>query len=126
MAWTDEKRAAVVAKYTDIMTNEYDTDEARANATIEVVKELAEEFEEAVNGVRIMLTKAGVYIKAAVVAKTSTAKAGSGTKRVSKAEAQQELTNAIAEIDPTLVDDEIISKLTGKAAEYFTSIIKAK
>lgn len=122
MAWTDEKKAQVIAKYVEIMNTEYKTDAERAAASVEVVAELASDFGEAVNGVRMVLSKANVYIKkgageSAGATKTTTA------ARTSKADSAQALKNAIAAIDPELVDEEIISKLTGKAAAYFTTVL---
>lgn len=126
MAWTDDKRAAVIAEYTNTMATEYDNDADRSAASLEVVKELGEKHGEAPNGVRTILMKAGVYIKkdatAAAVAATKTNATG-GTKRISKDDAIQTLTNQIGAIDPALIDAEILSKLTGKAAAYFSTIL---
>jgi len=124
MAWTDEKRKAVIASYTDTMENEYDNDEARALATTEVAAELAEIHGESVNGVINILSRAKVLIKKSAVVKTKTAATGGTSTRVNKAEALQELTSVIESIDPGNVDAEIISKLTGKAALYFTSVLQ--
>jgi len=124
MAWTDEKRKAVIASYTDTMENEYDNDEARALATTEVAAELAEIHGESVNGVINILSRAKVLIKKSAVVKTKTAATGGTSTRVKKAEALQELTSVIESIDPGNVDAEIISKLTGKAALYFTSVLQ--
>ena len=55
MAWDDEKKAAVIEAY--------EAAEPTPENSMEVVAELAEEFEESPNGVRMILTKAGVYIK---------------------------------------------------------------
>lgn len=126
MAWTDEKKAEVIAEYSEIMQTQYKTDEERSKVSVEIVAQLAEKYGEAVNGVRMILNKAGVYYKKAPgTASTSTATkaAGEGAKRVSKADAMAELTAAISAIDPDLVDEEVLSKLTGKAAAYFTSIL---
>lgn len=123
MAWTDEKKAAVIEAYTQTMENEYDNDEARYAANTDVLGELAEEHEESVNGVRIILSKAKVY-----VTKPKTAKAAGtsgGTKRVNKAEAIQSLKNLISGVDAELVNDEILDKLTGKAAQYFSGVLLA-
>lgn len=121
MAWSDTKRETVIAEYQDIMANEYDTDAKREAATVEVVKELAEKYEETVNGVRNVLNRAGVYIKKAAAGST---KAGAtSTKRVSKADALQELKNTIAAIDPSLVNEDLIDKMTGVTAAYITSIL---
>lgn len=123
MAWTDEKKKLVSDEYSDIMANNYKTDEERANATVEVVAELAEKHGEAVNGVRTILNRANVYIKKVAAPKAATAGATGGTKRVNKAEAIKALTDVI-ELAGGTVEDEILSKLTGKAALYFTGIIQ--
>lgn len=120
--WTEEEKVEVVARYKEIMKNDFDTDEQRASNSTEVVTQLAEEFNKSPNGVRIILIKANAYIKKAPAVRTKTATAG-GTKRVNKAEAQQELKNTIATIDVDLVDSEIIDKLTGKAAQYLTGVM---
>jgi hypothetical protein len=71
----------------------------------------------------MILTKAGVYVKKTPAAKSSGgATAGGGTTRVSKAAAQEALIAVLGDAGQS-VDEEIISKLTGKAAQYFTSII---
>ena len=114
MAWTDEKKAEVIKDYTDA--------EPTPENSMDIVKELAETYKESPNGVRMILTKASVYVKkAAGTASTATDKPAS--TRVSKAAAQEELTAAIVEAGGT-PDDDIISKLTGKAAQYFTGILK--
>ena len=83
------------------------------------------------NGVRMILIAAGVYIKkdpAKPAEKTSTGgtkAAGDGTKRVSK-ESQINALKAAIEASGAEVDDEILDKLTGKAAVYFLSIMKGK
>lgn len=124
MAWTDEKKQEVIQEYVAIMENEYKTDEERAASTVEVTKELADKYGETVNGVRFCLSKAGVYIKATSAKKAKAASdSASGAKRVNKAEAHAELARVISAIDPELVDNEQISKLTGKAAQYFSGII---
>lgn len=126
MAWTDTKRAEVVAEYSNIMATEYDNDAARAAASLEVVKELADKHEESANGVRMVLMKAGVYVKKGdpvAAAKATSGTSTTGTKRISKEDAIQTLTNQIGAIDPALIDAEILSKLTGKAAAYFSSVL---
>ena len=113
MSWTDEKREEVVAAY------------VAANPTpensMEVVKEIAEDFEESPNSVRMILSKAGVYVK-----KTPAKGAAKGTAstRVSKADAQESLIQAIQDAGAE-VDNEIISRLTGKASVYFAEVLKA-
>ena len=119
--WTDEQKTEVIARYQEIMENDFDTDEDRASHSVEVVAQLAEDLGKTPNGVRIILIKADVYIKKSPAAKTKTK--GTGAKRINKAEAQKGLSSAIATIDADLVNDEIIEKLTGKAAQYLTEVM---
>ena len=114
MAWSDEKKAEAVALY--------EAGEPTPENSMEIVKEIAEELDESPNGVRMILTKQGVYIKKDPAA-ASPSKA-SGTTRVSKADAQESLMAAIRDAGVG-VDEEIISKLTGKAAQYFTKVVEA-
>ena len=113
MAWDDDKKAQAVAMYEEA--------EPTPETSMEIVKDIAEELDESPNGVRMILTKAGVYVKKTPAAKSSGGTTGGGT-RVSKAAAQEALAAALSDAGQS-VDEEIISKLTGKAAQYFTSII---
>ena len=111
MAWTDEEKALVVEKYT--------SQDPTPENSIEIVEEIAEELNKTVNGVRMILTKAEVYVKKSPA--KSTEKKGT---RISKGEAQTDLTNAIRDAGQE-VDEDIISKLTGKAAVYFKNVVEA-
>jgi hypothetical protein len=125
MAWTDEKRKLVVDSYVATMETDYTTDEERASASVEVVKDLADEHGETPNGVRQMLSSAKVYIKATPVKpKASAASTGTAT-RVNKAEAIQTLRDLISQAtdSPDNLDEDILSKMTGKAAQYFSGIL---
>jgi len=131
MAWTQDKKDAVIQEYTDTMANEYDTDESRALNSMEVVEELAVKYEEAVNGTRAILSRAGVYIKKSAVAPAAKAAGGTAaagtSKRVNKAEAIQALKDVIVMLsnnDPAALENEILDKLTGKAAMYFTGVLQ--
>ena len=84
---------------------------------------IADELGESPNGVRMILTKAEVYIKKAPAAGSSAPKSGGGT-RVSKAAAVEALAAALSDAGQE-VDEDIVNKLTGKAAQYFTTIITA-
>ena len=115
MAWTDESKAQAVEMYTEA--------EPTPETSMEIVKDIAEELGETPNGVRMILTKAGVYVKKAPA--TGTAKAsGGGSTRVSKADAAQSLKDALSDAGQD-IDDDIIDKLTGKASVYFTGVINA-
>ena len=113
--WTDELKAKVVKMYEDTKPT--------PDNTTEVVKTIAEELGDGftANGVRVILVKAGVYLKKnPVTSKTN----GDGTKstRVNKTDAINELIASI-ESKGLEADQDIISKLTGKAAIYFKQVI---
>ena len=110
--WTDELKQEVVAAYEER--------EPTPENTSEILIELADEYGKTANGIRMILSKAGVYVKKAPTPSTGKS---TGT-RVSKAESIAALT-AIIEAEGGTVDDEILSKLTGKAAVYFAEVIKA-
>ena len=114
MAWTDESKAEAVDMYTN--------SEPTPETSMEIVKEIADELGESPNGVRMILTRAGVYVKKTPASSSSNGSTGGG--RVSKADAQEALAAAIQDAGQE-VDDSIISKLTGKAAVYLTGIINA-
>ena len=111
--WTDELRAEAVEAY--------EAAEPTAENSMIIVKEIAEDMDQSPNGVRAILSKAGVYI---AKGKSPSKSASGGTPRVSKADSQEALTEAI-EAAGQEASDEIISKLTGKAAVYFTEVINA-
>jgi len=111
MEWDDDKKAQAVEMYEE--------QQPTPETSMEIVKEIAEQLEESPNGVRMILTKQGVYIKKAPVTRGGN---GSSSPRVSKQAAQDTLTAAI--IDKGFdVDVDIISKLTGKAAQYFAGLL---
>lgn len=115
MAWDDDKKAEAVSMYTE-------SDPSPENS-MEIVKEIAEELNESPNGVRMILTKAGVYVKKAPATGASKSSGSNGgSSRVSKAAAIESLSAALTDAGQE-VDEEIISKLTGKAAMYFAGII---
>lgn len=115
MAWTDEKK--------DIAVTYYEAQEPTPETSMEIVKEIAEELEESPNGVRMILTRAGVYIKKAPATKNG-GQSASSTGRVSKQGMQDELIAAITDAGQS-VDGDIIDKLSGKAAQYLAGVIKA-
>lgn len=118
MAWTEENKARVVEMYKE-------RNPTAENST-ELVKQIADELEESANGVRMILMQAGVYVKkdaaAGKASSSSEKKSGEGAKRVSKEDAIGALRKAIEDAGKD-VDEDIISKLTGKAAVYFASLL---
>ena len=115
MAWDDDKKAAVIAAYEEQTPT--------PENSMEIVKEIADEFDESPNGVRMILSKAGVYVKKTPAASGSGTSSGGGS-RVSKAAAQETLVAALTDIGAE-IDNDIVEKLTGKAAQYFAGVIGA-
>jgi hypothetical protein len=119
--WTDELKAQVVKMYEDA--------EPTPETSTEIIKDIAEEIEMSPNGVRMVLVQADVYVKKDPATKSTTSKStGSGTegggKRVSKEAAIADL-RKIIEDKGAAVDEDILGKLTGKAAVYFAQVLKA-
>jgi len=117
-SWTDELKAKVISMYEQA--------EPTPESSTEIIKDIAEEIEMSPNGVRMVLVQAGVYVKkdpASGSSKTTKTASGEGTKRVSKESSIAELKTMITNIGGP-IDDDILSKLTGKAAVYFTSVLK--
>lgn len=117
VTWTDELKQEVIAKY--------EAAGPTPESSTEILKDIAEEIEMSPNGVRMVLVQAGVYVKkeAGAASKTKAATTGDKPARVSKESAIAELREAI-EAAGKPVDDDILSKLTGKAAVYFLSVLK--
>lgn len=112
--WTEELKQEVV--------DAYEAADPTPENSMEIVQELAEKYEKTVNGIRMILSKAGVYVKKASTSKPSSGEKKTTTTRVSKDDAIKSLSDAIsaAGLEP---DAEILAKLTGKAAIYFASVI---
>jgi len=118
MAWDDDKKARAVSMYEESAPT--------PETSVEIVKEIADELDETANGVRMILTKAGVYIKktpATGSAKTASTSSTGGT-RVSKAASIEALSQALTDAGQE-VDEDVVSKLTGKAAQFFTGVVTA-
>jgi transposase-like protein len=119
--WTPELKEQVIKMYQE--------GEPTPESSTELIKDIAEELDQSPNGVRQVLVQAGVYVKKEVAAATtktaSKSGSGEGTKRVSKESQIEALRSAITAVG-AVVDDEILSKLTGKAAAYFVTVLNAK
>ena len=118
MAWTEELKQQVIEAY--------QAANPTAENSLEIIQELAQEHEQSPNGVRMILVQAGVYVKKEAATGTATTKksgAGSeGTKRVSKETSIAALKEVIKARGKT-IDDDILDKLTGKAAVYLTEVL---
>jgi|TARA_R100000479_G_C6280062_1_gene162605 hypothetical protein len=113
VAWTDESKAQAIEMYT--------AEDPTPETSMEIVKIIADELEESPNGVRMILTKAGVYVKKTPSRSTST---NGGGGRVSKAECHQMLCEAVEKHGGTL-DMNIIDKISGKAAKHIAEQLNA-
>ena len=115
MALTDESRQQAIEAY--------EAAGPTPENSMEIVKQIAEDMGESPNGVRMILTKAEVYVKKAPAeGKSSSSSGNGGGTRVNKESAQQALIAALTDAGGE-IDEDIISKLTGKAAVYFTTEI---
>ena len=93
----------------------------------ELCKQIADEIDQSPNGVRLVLSQLGVYVKkdaTSSAGKTTAKKEGEGTKRVSK-DSQIEELKAVITARGAEIDDDILGKLTGKAAAYFVKVLSA-
>jgi hypothetical protein len=118
MAWTEEQKVKAIAAY--------EAGGPTPENSTELIKDIAEELEQSPNGVRMILVQAGIYVKkeagASASGTTKTKAAGDAPKRVSKESQIAELRAAITAVGAE-ADDEVLDKLTGKAAAYFTSVL---
>lgn len=117
--WTDELKKEIIDAYLAA--------EPTAETSAEIVKDISENYEDmTANGVRQVLVQAKVYVKKEAASGTSSAKkapaSGDGAKRVSK-ESQLDALRAAIKARGVAVDDEIVSKMTGKAAAYFVTVL---
>lgn len=115
--WTEELKQKVVESYLE--------KDPTPDTTMDIVKEVAEEFGKTPNGVRMILTKAEVYVKKEAGSSNkggSKSTSSTGAKRVNKAEAIDALKDAIT-ASGKVVDEDICDRLTGKAAVYFTGLL---
>jgi hypothetical protein len=95
--------------------------------SMDIVNDLAEELGKSANSIRMILSNAGVYVKKTAKAATPSKTSDSDevkTSRKSKQSSIDDLSEAIRSAGQE-VDDAIVSKLTGKAAEYFNSILRS-
>lgn len=118
MAWTEEQKDKVVELY--------QAGNPTPENSVELIKTIADQIEQSANGVRMILVQKGVYVKKDQTPATGSdakgSKTATATKRVSKEDSINALKEAIKAAGKT-VDDEILDKLTGKAAIYLTTLI---
>lgn len=115
--WTDELKSTIIKEYTA-------ADPTPENST-EIIASLAEEYEKSPNGIRMILSKAGVYVKKAPPAAGSKASSGAagGGRGGSKAANHARLKEVLGSLSVSVPDD-VIEKLTGKAASAFADALE--
>lgn len=113
--WTDEITAQVIA--------DYQSADPTPENTMEICKQIAEEIGASPNGVRMLLSNRSVYVTKGAGSKKTSSAGGDKPKRVSKADAQAELTAAITDLGGE-IEEAIIEKLTGKAALYLAGVLR--
>jgi predicted transcriptional regulator len=118
MAWDDTKKEKAVKMYQE--------QNPTPDSSVEIVKEIAEDIGETPNGVRMILSKAGVYVKSTQTTSSTGKKKEDAEKtpKVGKADKIARLSTAI-ESAGMIPDNEILEKLTGKAADYFAQVVEA-
>lgn len=113
---TEELKEELVLEYKSRL--EEFPEEERADRTMDVVKELATEYGMSPNGIRMILMKRNVYIKKSEKPKATLEK----PKRMSKEAAHTALKDAI-EAGGCTADMDVISKLSGVAAQYLATTV---
>lgn len=116
ITWTDSLREQVI--------NEYKELKPTPENSAELVKGLADQHGATVNGIRMILIKAEVYVAVKKATSGATASTSDKPKKKTKAESLADLTKVLTDNDIE-ADDAIISKLTGKAADYFAEAFKS-
>lgn len=114
--WTPELKEQAVEAYKALNPT--------AATTSECVKAVAEQLGQSPNGVRMILVKAEAYVKAIAVPTKGTTEKATTTTRVSKADSIADLVSAINDLGQE-PDMDVIDKLTGKQAIYFTTILRS-
>lgn len=116
--WTPELKAECIAQYAERIQEFLEED--RPHHTLEVIAELSAEYNFTKNSMRGVIQQSDVYVKAA---KKEAATDKPATKRPNKAQALADLKSAISDGGAT-VNEELLEKLTGIEAVYFTGVIR--
>ena len=120
MAWNEDDKSKAIQMYQDA--------EPTPETSTEIIKDIADELDQSANGVRMVLVQAGVYVKkdpGTAKAGGSTKAASEGSKRVSK-DSQLDALRAAISARGAELDEDILAKLTGKAAAYFVTVLSSK
>lgn len=116
--WTPELKAEAIAQYVERIAEFLPEDQPLH--TLDVVAELATEYGFTKNSMRGVIQQSEHYVRAA---KKEVVSDKPASKRPNKAQALAELKSAISDGNAE-VNEEILGKLTGLEAVYFTSVIR--
>lgn len=111
--WTPELKQEVIDAYV--------SKDPTPENTMDLVNDLAEDFDKTPNSIRRILSQENVYVSKGKV-KAAGKDKSAAPARVSKADSINALSDAIEQAGVE-ADSEILGKLTGKAAIYFTSVV---
>lgn len=124
--WTEELFNELASEYTSKL--EAFPEDERPSVSMEIVNEVAKAAGVTPNGLRMKLTSAGLYVrKDTTASKTATkTESKSGGARTSKADAHSALRAAFSDagLEDSFLDDEIVDKLTGKAALHIAEAVR--
>jgi len=98
----------------------YQDADPKPETTAAIVRGLAEDYGLEVNQVKLLLKKEGVLVAAKIV--SAPTKSDKPPRRL-KVDCHNDLKAAIRAVGKD-VDEDTIGRLTGKAADYFTGVIK--
>ena len=113
--WSDELKNQVI--------KDYEAASPTPDTSTEIVKNIADEIDMTVNGVRAVLVRANVYIKKTPATGGTKSESKTGSTRVNKADAIKALKDIISN-NSLDVEYDIIDKLTGKAEFYFKGLFE--
>lgn len=100
----------------------YLSENPTSDTNSEILKKLGEDFQMSANSIRVFLAKENILVKKAQVETGGTKSPTTGTKRVSKEKVLGQLKELISSKGKP-IDNDILDKLTGKAAQYLIEVI---
>lgn len=113
--WTEELRQEVVETYV--------SKNPTPDNTVQLMEDIQKDIGKSINSIRTILSKAGVYVCKTPAAKATSGDAAEKKPRVSKEDKINKLTELL-EANGVEADESILNKLTGKAADYFVTVVE--
>lgn len=124
--WNEENKAEVEALYLGKMEElaKANPDAEPSSFSMEAVNYAAAQVGTSGPSARMQLSKLNVYVKMQPTKSKAKATSGEGSKRVGKADAQGELLAAFKDCGVENLDEDILTKLTGKAALHLAEKVR--